>query len=142
MQLSLEKLEELRHVGQCEYQARCPACAEEGGDRKAEHLRVFANGKFGCCANPKDKDHRQRITELAGLQRSGLSIRPFPVSTTSLGRSIKTEVMRGYGTAGTPESDPEQPRPAHNAKKAGTLQDMISAVPAVPKESATPAVAT
>lgn len=47
-------------------QARCPACAEAGQDRKGEHLRILPDGRFGCCVHPKDGDHRKKIFALAG----------------------------------------------------------------------------
>lgn len=129
MRLSLKTLEDVRNVGAGAYKARCPACAEDGGDRKAEHLRVFANGNFGCCANPRDRDHRQRIIELAGRQQSGLAIRPFSNPADSPGRSIRTEVLRGYGTDGTPKSEPKKPTEKdHN----GSLKSFEESVPAVP----------
>jgi hypothetical protein len=137
MRLTLDKLEDVRHAGAGEYKARCPACAEDGGDRKAEHLRVFADGNFGCCANSKDKMHRQRIIELAGLQHAGLAIQPFPVAAGPTGRSIRTEVMRGYGTDGTPRTDPVQPTTDDTSMKTRSFEDMVSAVPAVPNEPVT-----
>jgi hypothetical protein len=47
--------------------ARCPACAEEQQDRRAEHLVIFPSGKFACAAHPGDGAHRRRIFALAGV---------------------------------------------------------------------------
>jgi hypothetical protein len=47
--------------------ARCPACAENQQDRRAEHLVVFPSGKFACAAHPGDGEHRRRIFALAGV---------------------------------------------------------------------------
>ena len=47
--------------------ARCPACAETGGDQAGTHLVVFASGKYGCAAFQQDAEHRRRIFELVGL---------------------------------------------------------------------------
>lgn len=66
MSLDLNKLEKVRAVGNGAVQARCPACAEAGQDRKGEHLRIQPDGKFGCCVFPKDHLHRKRIFALAG----------------------------------------------------------------------------
>jgi hypothetical protein len=66
MSLNLEKLENVRKLDNGIVQARCPACAEGGNDRKGEHLRILADGRFGCCIHPKDGNHRKRIFALAG----------------------------------------------------------------------------
>ncbi len=66
MSLVLSKLEKVRHLGNGGIEARCPACAEGGHDRKGEHLLIKPDGRFGCCANPKDREHRKRIFALAG----------------------------------------------------------------------------
>jgi hypothetical protein len=66
MSLNLSKLEKVRHLVNGGVEARCPACAEEGGDRKGEHLLIKADGRFGCCAHANDREHRQRIFTLAG----------------------------------------------------------------------------
>ena len=31
-----------------------------------EHLRIYPDGRFGCCVHPKDGDHRKRIFALVG----------------------------------------------------------------------------
>jgi hypothetical protein len=64
--LDLSKLRKLRELGEGMWQTRCPACAEAGQDRKGEHLRISADGKFGCCVFPGDRGHRKRIFALAG----------------------------------------------------------------------------
>jgi len=60
-------------------QARCPACAEDGQDRAGNHLRIHADGRFGCCVHPKDGDHRKRIFALAG-NTSPREFTPFSAS--------------------------------------------------------------
>lgn len=37
------------------WQARCPACALEGGDKSKDHLRIYSSGAFHC-AKVKDTD--------------------------------------------------------------------------------------
>ncbi len=58
--------------------SRCPACAKSGGDRKAEHLVVYPDGRFGCAAYPEDKQHRREILALVGVE-GGCSSWPKPV---------------------------------------------------------------
>lgn len=67
MSLHLSRLEKVRERNGKTI-ARCPACAESGGDRKGVHLFIMADGKFGCVANPGEggKSHRQRIFALVG----------------------------------------------------------------------------
>jgi hypothetical protein len=66
MSLDVRRLEKVRELADGVVQARCPACGESGGDRKGEHLRVYPDGRFGCCVHPKDREHRRRIHALAG----------------------------------------------------------------------------
>lgn len=70
--LDLSKLQKLRPRG-ANFIARCPACALEDGDRKSEHLTIFASGKFSCAIVNKSftdeistKRHNQIILQLAG----------------------------------------------------------------------------
>ncbi len=66
MSLDVKRLEKVRELPGGIVQARCPACAEGGGDQKGEHLRVYPDGRFGCCVHPKDREHRRRIHALVG----------------------------------------------------------------------------
>lgn len=66
MSLDRSKLRNLRELGSGGCQAQCPACAEAGQDKKGEHLRMSADGRFGCCVFPGDREHRRRIFALAG----------------------------------------------------------------------------
>jgi hypothetical protein len=68
MSLNIARLEKVRRLAGGVVQARCPACAEGGHDRTGEHLRVYPDGKFGCCVYPKDREHRKRIFALVGLR--------------------------------------------------------------------------
>jgi Family of unknown function (DUF5906) len=67
--LDLNKLEKVRQCGRKRI-ARCPACAEAGGDRKGEHLFILEDGRFGCVQfrGPDGKQHRKRIFELARMR--------------------------------------------------------------------------
>jgi hypothetical protein len=93
MSLDLEKLEKLADLADGVKRARCPACAEAGGDRKGEHLRLYPDGRFGCCVHPGDHDHRKRIYALAGQRgRQGIRVKVAvsetkpPIQTGILGR--------------------------------------------------------
>ena len=95
MSLDVSKLENIYELAGNILQARCPACAEGGNDRSGDHLRIYPDGRFGCCVHPKDGDHRKRIWALAGskLHRpsSGtfsLQIKPPPVLPAA--QSVKT----------------------------------------------------
>jgi hypothetical protein len=68
MSLDVAKLEKVRELAGGLVQARCPACAEGGHDRSGEHLRIYPDGRFGCCVHPKDGEHRKRIWALAGCK--------------------------------------------------------------------------
>jgi hypothetical protein len=51
--------------------ARCPACALDEADRSGNHLAIFADGKFGCAAHPRDRDHNRKIIAVAGFKGAG-----------------------------------------------------------------------
>lgn len=66
--LDLALLEKLRHHPSGKIEARCPACAETGGDRTGNHLAIFPDGRFACAAHGGDSEHRKRIMELVGIR--------------------------------------------------------------------------
>lgn len=137
-------------------QARCPACAEDGRDRAGNHLRITADGRFGCCVHPKDGDHRKRIFALAGdTSPRAFTVRvASPPTTSPESRSVKatltafnsgtpgackTESQKGVpsvpnlgihplGTLGTPLFNP------YASKKTflHTCKDLETGVPDVP----------
>lgn len=83
MSLDLSKLQCLADAADGGKQARCPACAELGQDRKGEHLRIYTDGRFGCCVHPKNLEHRKRIFALAGAVYLVLcSVRDWPGAQT------------------------------------------------------------
>ena len=65
--IALDRLENVRTTSG-KTTARCPACAEAGGDRAGDHLVLLASGKFGCVNHPgpQGRVHRQRVFELVG----------------------------------------------------------------------------
>lgn len=79
--LDVSKLTKARKLGNVT-QAQCPACAESGLDKSGNHLRIFADGRFGCALQPKDKIHNKRIWELARPEKSEKAVPyVFPVKT-------------------------------------------------------------
>ena len=108
MSLDVVKLEKVRELAGGFVQARCPACAEGGNDRTGEHLRIYPDGRFGCCVHPKDGDHRKRIFALVGVRKPGIfSLRlkspPAMPATTSVKAGL-TAFDRGTLGTGKTES--------------------------------------
>jgi hypothetical protein len=102
MSLDAAKLEKVRELAGGVVQARCPACAEAGHDRSGEHLRIYPDGRFGCCVHPKDSEHRKRIWALAGCRlprpaESAISLRlktPAPSPSTQSVTAVTPERRR------------------------------------------------
>ena len=104
MSLDAAKLEKVREVAGGIVQARCPACAEGGHDRTGEHLRIYPDGRFGCCVHPKDGEHRKRIWALAGVREPGtFSLRIKTPPALPEARSVKAALTGG------PNCPPKQP---------------------------------
>lgn len=100
MSLALSKLEKVRELASGVVQAQCPACAEGGHDRAGEHLRIYPDGRFGCCVFPKDHEHRKRIFALAG-DRSPRSFKvkvPGTRAASATSQSV-TDSLRTLRTA-------------------------------------------
>jgi hypothetical protein len=105
MPLDPKKLEKLVDLAGGMMRARCPACAETGQDKKGEHLRVYPDGRFGCCVHPKDREHRRKIFALAGERsRQGIKVR---VASGKSGGVIQTGILGRLGRLfPTPAQDP------------------------------------
>ena len=103
MSLDLSKLEKVREMAGGIVQARCPACAEGGHDRTGEHLRIYPDGRFGCCVHPKDSEHRKRIWALAGVRQPGtFSLRIKTPPALPAVQSVKAALTScNFGTLGT-----------------------------------------
>jgi hypothetical protein len=71
MSLDRSKLQVVRELANGCLQARCPACAAIGQDRKGEHLVVYPDGRFGCVLHPGDPGwlHRKAIWEAVGERK-------------------------------------------------------------------------
>lgn len=105
MSLLLGSLEKVRQLGNGVIQARCPACAEGGHDRAGEHLRIYPDGRYGCCVYPKDHEHRKRIFALAGdraprtftvklpaVKVAGPAVQSVKQSLAEFARTLRTPV--------------------------------------------------
>jgi hypothetical protein len=105
MSLDVAKLEKVRELAGGIVQARCPACAEGGHDRTGEHLRIYPDGRFGCCVHPKDGEHRKRIWALAGVRQPGtFSLRIKTPPALPAVQSVKAALTGcNFGTLGTAE---------------------------------------
>jgi len=107
MSLDLSKLEKVRELAGGIVQARCPACAEGGHDGKGGHLRIYPDGRYGCCVFPKDKGHLKRIFALAGDKRPRGQFRVRvcgKLAALGGGWSVKAALADYLGTLGTPKS--------------------------------------
>jgi hypothetical protein len=127
MSLDVNQLEKVRRLGGNLIQARCPACAEEGGDKAGEHLRIQADGRFGCCVHPKDGEHRRRIFALVGDR----SPRAFTIRVAhmqpreSRAMSIRSSLSGRGGTVGTAVTRSEE-QVAVTGAESGTLRTLSS----------------
>ena len=93
----IDRMENVKRVGKS-HRGRCPACAQNGGDQRGEHLMVFEDGRYGCAAHPNDHEHRSEIWKCMGLPRPEGAIRvpivPFPKIRPRTARTVKTESLR------------------------------------------------
>ncbi len=127
MSLDRTRLERVVELGDGLHRARCPACAEAGGDRKGQHLRLYRDGKFGCCVHPGDKEHRARIFALAGDHRPKSikvrteSAREFGARQIELPGWLTSQSAKPDGTDGVaqvelPETRHQQERTARTGE--------------------------
>lgn len=122
MGLQIDRLEKVRTTGGGLIHARCPACAVEGGDTKGEHLIIYPDGRFGCCVNPGDKQHRKRIFALAG-EATKRQVEPVVVvrkaSATQSARQWKVVNVAMPPLQPPPSHDPKLPVPTVPEVKSG-----------------------
>jgi hypothetical protein len=113
MSLDVGKLEKVRELAGGLVQARCPACAEGGNDRTGEHLRIYPDGRFGCCVYPKDGEHRKRIWALAGVRRPGTFGLQLKTPPAMAARSVTADFASfNSRTPRTPKTELENGVPA------------------------------
>lgn len=133
MSLEIAKLEKARELHGGIVQARCPACAEGGHDRTGEHLRIYPDGRFGCCVHPKDGEHRKRIWALVGCKTSGAAAGKFTLrikvlayghhSASTPARSVKAALNAFDTVPITPNLDSRTPRTPKVKLRAHTRED-------------------
>jgi hypothetical protein len=134
MGIDLKKLEKVKRIG-LNTIARCPACAENGGDRKGEHLIINDRGQFGCVLYPGEpgQPHRQRIFELVGLKEKqdiSFEIR-IPSSTPPENMVIQKDIL---GTLGahlfkTRAKESEADDRVNNIDKQENSKETVPSVP-------------
>jgi hypothetical protein len=96
MSIDITKLEMVKNRTDGKIVARCPACAECGGDKKGQHLAVWSSGKFNCAAYEGDsgKDHRKRVFELAGMASE--RVMPSNITEKPRFRTGRTGISKSY----------------------------------------------
>jgi hypothetical protein len=78
MSLDIKRLKNVRVCGS-HIIARCPACAEKGGDRAGNHLKVWDRGRGAYhCIVHDTPEHRRRVRQLAGAHLAPDSYVPMP----------------------------------------------------------------
>jgi hypothetical protein len=135
MGIDVTKLEKARRQG-LNTIARCPACAEAGGDRKGEHLFINDKGQFGCVLYPEESGqaHRQRIFELVGVKEG--PVKSFevrkPLSTSKEPTVIQKDIL---GTLGTHVFNPRviELEGVNREKNNNKQENTNGAVPSVPE---------
>ena len=70
MPLDTSKLINCKPSGGGKFTSACPACQNQGGDKKGNHLVIFASGAYGCAVD-NSPEHSKAIWRLAGLSISG-----------------------------------------------------------------------
>jgi hypothetical protein len=116
MSLDLSRIEKLVELADGMRRGRCPACAEAGGDRKGQHLRIYPDGKFGCCVHPAEAEHRSRIFALAGERtRRGIVVR---VASEETAQPVRRGILKTLA-AGQPEK-PDAPDGVSELETANT----------------------
>lgn len=113
------------HSGAWKWIGRCPACAENGNDKKGEHLAVYADGRFACAAFKGDAgtQHRSRMAQLCPALRGGKGTGPVFVApdltaerealkaaAAVLWEAIKSELSGDLDTLGKSARIDEDPR--------------------------------
>jgi len=135
MGLDLAKLQKVKHHGS-KIIARCPACAEEGGDRKGEHLFIEPGGRFGCVVYPgiEGHNHRQHIFELTGIKDNsakGFKIRR-PLSAISKKNIIQKDILGHLGHMKTTHA---RSKTNNQSEQNKNVKECEISVPAVPEDN-------
>jgi len=135
MGLDLSILEKVKRRGSSVI-ARCPACAESGGDHKGEHLLINDTGQFGCVLFPgqSGQQHRQRIFELVGIKETPGKIfeirKPPPLASRAM--VIQKDIL---GHLGRIQSTHARKifKNCLNENEHRTQEEPLNTVPSVPE---------
>jgi len=126
MSLDIKKLQNVKRLGGGKIEARCPACAEIGHDKKGNHLCILPSGKFGCVKHPKDHEHNSRIHALAGEARKpfnrNFKLRVVTAQPSRPLQSVRASLTDFRGTLGTGKVESQN----DGDNKVGTLGTPIS----------------
>jgi hypothetical protein len=120
--------------------ARCPACVARGGDAKGNNLVVYDDGKFGCAASPKDKDHNRMILQLVGVKEVKPGVYHVPVRRVQHAPSQVIKVVGRFGrsSASAPAAEITKEAPVQNtASDAPTASEPCPQRPAEPSADPT-----
>ena len=135
MGLDISKLEKVKRRGSSTI-ARCPACAEAGGDRKGEHLLINDAGQFGCVLFPgqSGQQHRQRIFELAGVKEApGKSFEVRKPRSSTLGAQVIQKDILGH-LGRIPSTHARKSFESHpSVKEYKAQEEPTDSVPSVPE---------
>jgi hypothetical protein len=131
MSLDLTKLEKIRSHGE-KITARCPAYAENGGDRTGNHLIVQPDGRFGCVVCPgvtsEARRHRSRIFALCGLREVRLLLvgKPPTARDSQSAKPIKANILGRLGRLFPSRSQP------NSVSSSPSAVDQRSTIPVPP----------
>lgn len=136
MGLDLSRLEKVKRRGS-NVIARCPACAESGGDHKGEHLLINDAGQFGCVLFPgqSGQQHRQRIFELVGVKETPGKVfeirKPPPLASKAM--VIQKDIL---GHLGRIQSTHARKifKNCLNENEHRTQEEALNTVPSVPEQ--------
>ncbi len=136
MGLDLSRLEKVKRRGSSVI-ARCPACAESGGDHKGDHLMINDAGQFGCVLFPgqSGQQHRQRIFELVGIKETPGKVfeikKPPPLASRAM--VIQKDIL---GHLGRIQSTHARKifKNCLNENEHRTQEEPLNTVPSVPEQ--------
>jgi len=109
--LNQSRLERVKTFGGGKIICQCPACHEDGADRKGDHLAIFPSGKFHCIIN-ESNEHRKRIFELVGIvdnkeltheEKRAYAKRKAKEEATAKRASIEADRLRAISEAINPK---------------------------------------